>query len=42
MVDSTGSASPGRQLAALGRDAGAQAMLDASASAGVAKRTFCQ
>ena len=31
--------SPGRQLAALGREAGAQARLDASASLGLAKRT---
>ena len=30
---------PGRQLAALGREAGAQARLDASASRGLAKRT---
>jgi hypothetical protein len=39
MVDSTRAASLERQLAALGREAGAQAMLDASASAGLAKRT---
>ena len=39
MVDSTRAPSSGGRLAAPGRDAGAQARLDASASSGVAKRT---
>src|SRR3990172_3662524 len=39
MVDSMRAPSPGRRLAALGRDARARARLDASVSPGVVKRT---